>query len=600
VETSGDRCFAISASLWSALVFVVSGCSLPLQDEASQIMNRCTSSSDCGADAACVADDGGLSSCVSTKADLSGLLVEVRPSAAGLGSSTQGQVQSGAGYLLRPEDAGLRVTGSDLGGVLSWNADLPPLVEISDGTVRVLAKGDGCRLAAGDTIAAEVFFYRSVEQAGLPVAEYHAITSIVDGEDRFSVSLPAGEYDVYVKPQGDPSLCTGVASETLELPPYFIRQLPIGAGNVHLNISLPERRQLFGQVTTALDISDWSIALTDRIAGRLISTESTLVHDDLVQIPSYQIEYHPTAGPGPYEPPWVRVRAPSPELSPQVLWKLEEVDLDGDSECNLTMGALTKPVDVQAQVLSTDERDGVPSSVTLVGNFENVEASVRFQFERTVQTDEDGRFSTQLFPASLDEPGRYDVFARPLSDATPEAIGMAGDWEINAGAPCFCGHAVVLPPRALVSALVQTRSGEPVIAAVSASQSAANEDKIAPRAIDTDIVGGSLSLPLDPGTFDLSIKPEAASGFPWLVTSQLQIQTGQAATQLGTLEVPYPVVLRGQVLDASGQAVPHAPITAYLPVTGAEESSSSVVQIAATVSDVDGVFTLLLPPSLAH
>ena len=580
-------------------VLPASGCSIPLEDQAPMVLNRCGSASDCGPDATCADDGRGATTCVATAGDLTGLLVEVRPATA---TSGTGEVQAGAGYLLRPEDVGTRVAGTELGGVISWDANLPPLVDIVDGRVRAYAKDDACAAAAGASMPADVFFTRFTPEAGLPSAEYHTTTTIAGPDDHtFAISLPAGRYDVYVQPQLPPVCTTEEPPPCCALPlppPYFIRDLAIDPGNTKLNIPLPEQIKLSGQVSTGLDISDWTIALVDRRAGKLISTEPILLHDPLLKIAQYELYYHPTSGPEPYQPPWVRVRAPEPDYSPVILWGLEDVDLDGNSEVDLSIAdTLTNPVPVQAQILASDERTTVESNVTLIGTFPG---APNVLFERTLQTLPDGSFSTQLFPASQTEPAHYKCFARPANDDTIEAIGVSGDWEIRADEECFCGHTVLLPERTVVSAQVSTQSGQPLDAPVAATQSADAADLVAPRPVNSEIVAGSLSLRLDPGTFDVTVKPTSESGFPWLVTSQLQIPADQATTALGSLEVPFPVVLRGRVLDAMGAPVPHASITGWLPVVDPEDESSSVVQIGETVSDADGSFVLLLPPKLTH
>ena len=175
---TGARLIALAAA---AFALLSNACSIPLADALGTNFNRCSTSADCGPDAACVDDGAGSTTCVATQADLTGLLVEVRPSAASV-DSTGREIQTGAGYLLEPEMAGVRLAGGDLAGSIGWDANLPPLVDIIDGRIKAYASGDGCAMAVGDSIPAEVFFSRSVSHVGLPSSEYHAVAAgQVDG-----------------------------------------------------------------------------------------------------------------------------------------------------------------------------------------------------------------------------------------------------------------------------------------------------------------------------------------------------------------------------------------------------------------------------------
>src|SRR5262245_2496674 len=62
------------------LGLAVPGCGLPLADVSSGPLNTCESNSDCAAGGVC-ASVGSSKACVATRADLPGLLLEIRPAA---------------------------------------------------------------------------------------------------------------------------------------------------------------------------------------------------------------------------------------------------------------------------------------------------------------------------------------------------------------------------------------------------------------------------------------------------------------------------------------------------------------------------------------
>src|SRR5262249_8039182 len=144
--------------------------------------------------------------------------------------------------------------------------------------------------------------------------------------------------------------------------------------------------------------------------------------------------------------------------------------------------------------------------------------------------------------------------------------------------PCgFCGQAIQLPNKTLLHAEVKAPTGEgmrqttanadPSIPKSSAYfQNTLFEPAPDPRNATSTVDSGTLSMPVDPGTFDLSIRTAAAPGYPWLVRPQLTIDAGEDVPQLDPLEVSFPVVLQGVLRDADGKPVPGALMRAWLPL----------------------------------
>ncbi|MCA9601453.1 MAG: carboxypeptidase regulatory-like domain-containing protein [Myxococcales bacterium] len=103
---------------------------------------------------------------------------------------------------------------------------------------------------------------------------------------------------------------------------------------------------------------------------------------------------------------------------------------------------------------------------------------------------------------------------------------------------------------------------------------------------------GSLRVRLDPGVYDLIIKPPVDVGFPWLVRPATAIKRN--AEQL-FFEVPSPTVLRGTVTTNGGKASADVEVRAWAVVE--EATGTRLVTVARAVTGSDGSYVLLLPSS---
>jgi hypothetical protein len=128
-----------------------------------------------------------------------------------------------------------------------------------------------------------------------------------------------------------------------------------------------------------------------------------------------------------------------------------------------------------------------------------------------------------------------------------------------------------------------------------------------PRASAGGVGGnGEFALKADPGTFDITVRPNTDTGFPWLVMPNFPVTSISAG--LGRLGTPLPVSYRGTVTvpGADGPTpVPSAVVRAYIYLKGSDytadsENADSVLQIAETRAGTDGAFNLLVPAELNH
>jgi hypothetical protein len=115
---------------------------------------------------------------------------------------------------------------------------------------------------------------------------------------------------------------------------------------------------------------------------------------------------------------------------------------------------------------------------------------------------------------------------------------------------------------------------------------------------------------VDPGKFDVSMRPPASSGYAWFVKPG--VDTTDGPQDLGVVGRKAPSALRGTTTGlfvegkaVSTKAIGSCSVRAYayldkdLAYTRDDAAAVSVVQVAETRSDENGAFRLLVPSSLA-
>ena len=127
----------VPAASGLALAFAAGACSIPYRQSADIQQNECKGHDDCGPEAVCAttssaADPAGKDTfCASTKADLAGVIFEIRP-------ATNAKFGAGTSYLIEPAAQGIGLQSS-IAGPVPFDPVLPPLVSISPGEVNCLA-----------------------------------------------------------------------------------------------------------------------------------------------------------------------------------------------------------------------------------------------------------------------------------------------------------------------------------------------------------------------------------------------------------------------------------------------------------------------------
>ncbi|MCA9538274.1 MAG: carboxypeptidase regulatory-like domain-containing protein [Myxococcales bacterium] len=202
-------------------------------------------------------------------------------------------------------------------------------------------------------------------------------------------------------------------------------------------------------------------------------------------------------------------------------------------------------------------------------------------------TDEDGRFTTTLYP------GRYRVDLEPPADA-PYRLGRL-EVDVSEDAPLE----LVVTPRTPVAGVVLDPDGGPVQGALVEArlESAAFADPRLnapgetppPRAfqVETD-EQGRFQLLLDPGTHRLHVAPGAASGLPAL---SAPLTVPPLATDLPAVRVTLPPAAALQIAlrDARGRPAEGVMVEAW------RTDGEAPVVIGVGTTDTEGQVTVRVP-----
>lgn len=205
------------------------------------------------------------------------------------------------------------------------------------------------------------------------------------------------------------------------------------------------------------------------------------------------------------------------------------------------------------------------------------------RYRTTLSTDGAGRFATVV------PPGLYDVVIEPA-----EGTGFG---KVRKVLDVSGTRAATLepPPRTVALGQAALSDGRPLATA----QVLAMPSRVQPDAARLPRAGramtgadGRFQLELDQGSYDVTIVPEAGSGFPRVVTTRA---IGGAQEDIGTLVVPVPMRIPLTVRAPSASEAPGLPIArAVLRVFAEPVGGGPAVEIASAFTDPSGKCEILL------
>lgn len=568
----------------------LSGCVI-LGGDADAVANRCSADSDC-ADGVCV-DVGGAPTCVTKRADLPGLILEVQPSAqAPYGAGTSFLVPFGGGGLSAQSDTGI---------VVEQNIALPHAV-VSPIELYVDYDYQGCPLPTTKKLPADFIFFRNAPHDGLPDHEGKAIE--LEGQtNAYVVDLPQGIYDMHVIPRA-PKGCMAPPP-----PPTFHRELNVTQGgklDLHLTAAPHVVSGTVG-FPKGQDLTGWSIQVVEPKRGKPISATQVLEVEPFALYANYSLEYFWSGTPD--TSPVLRLRPPEGVNAPRLFWEIAALSPLNPNAQNVEANLVLVDLDAVGRDVDAFVVDTQGSPVVSTITFRSLElsgnASNNANYTIVVDTDQDGRFTTKL------PPGKYKVIAHPTFDTTKAVT--TDDWEITSTDDCVCGKGLVIRDKSTLSGIVSLPNGMPLISGAATVYPSRLPERpylsshLVADAPTSQIASSSLgptgdfSLLADPGLVDLLVVPPPDSLFPWLVRSQLDVQPnadGAEMFELPSLVLSHPAIVGGIVRSPDDAVVASGIVRAWMPVTAVGYDSTVVIQIGETTTGLDGHFTLPLAPSL--
>ncbi|MCH2107746.1 MAG: carboxypeptidase-like regulatory domain-containing protein [Polyangiaceae bacterium] len=584
---------------------VLTGCNVAYDlEEAATSANECQEDSDCGFG---ICDQG---VCLATNTDLNSVLVEVTPAA-----STQ--KIAGVRFLLDRGQLEEAPTATESDALRSdVLIELPHVSQVS-GTVSgadlrpsscvdyVEAVADDVAPSQDGSLPVRVSLIPRERLLGLTNPAF--VTEVDSGDQRsysFELSASPGQYDLYVEPLAMAGDCVR--------PPYLVIDQEIAAGEVQVELELPEPSRLSLRVdwpdaTTELD--GWTVAVLERDSGRRLSNIVELSPDARIPGKSqYQIElaYSQVDGGDPDATvELIRLAPPETSVAPTLYFERRVVELLQDSVGVIDqIGALNAPVSLEGTVDFSQPEMMARAALSFSAlSVEGVAPGTVASFERIVESDEQGRFRAELLP------GTYRVLIEPSDPGFAQReLEFVVSSETAAQAVSF-----EVVPRARLTGSILSFTGDPApgvkVEAISRTASSAyNSDDAGAtsfaRGRSVGVISekdGRFEILVDPGEYDLVARTESGSDFAWAV--HLGLSVSDADIGLGTLDLPLPIKFRGILDSLDVGSLPSAFVRVYAYLDQQRDVANfdeavELVQVGEVRADEFGEFNLLLPSFL--
>jgi hypothetical protein len=280
--------------------------------------------------------------------------------------------------------------------------------------------------------------------------------------------------------------------------------------------------------------------------------------------------------------------------------------------------AIPPPVSVSGKVVSPPGTPRAPVSANLhfvaTDLYESIPAGCQgapesqFQFDVSIATSgEDAAFNVTLpqglYSVTIDPTDPSSGFAKSIVQAQFPPVGDCLAKRAITGQTL---QSVTLVP---VTGSAAVADGRPLAYATVSFAPAAFllTDPSAPAAADwprsfqvTTDANGNFSAQIDPGTYDITVRPVDGTRFPWVVATALSFPQPPGACPL-SFSVPAPSLLSLTLQDSTGTAVKQAVVRAYafVPCTPVvtEQCNDVALQIGEAYTDTNGSFEMYLAPT---
>lgn len=446
---------ARAASLRVALLALLApvACTVNLEkgDASSLATNQCTSSSDCGSgtcwSGTCVAYEGALST----------LLLEVTPPTT---------VQNVGGVRFLQIDRTFARSSED------HNLNLDRVSTVRGFVFGYDAKAKGC---SSSDAPLEVTFTPQEQSYGLPTVSYVVRTqaTVVGSECQsqlqpapsgsvrgFVVDVPAGNYDVYVRPVPDGSGGDAGAGPSCDIVPELFSGIAPQAGDFCLALPARPSQQLAVDVrwpASAPSLDGWTVDVVHPLSGQLLSERRVLqgaptaLGADTGYTATIRYSRIGSDDAAKQGQELLRLTPPSKERGPVVQFALSALvaptapAAGGIPHAVLpTFGPFPGPVLLDSWVWRADAfarnlEVPIPASVTFTATrLEGIQSGVFASFSTTVNVGKDGRLRAVVLP------GDYRVRVLPevgLGLAATEVSSVSVSCRRDPSSPDLCAAA---------------------------------------------------------------------------------------------------------------------------------------------------------------
>ena len=454
-------------------------------------------------------------------------------------------------------------------------------------------------------------------------------TSEASAEDNYAhVRIPPGQVALYFEPILDVEAAAEAPNDCTLVPLLALGQT-IEPGNGSCNQPLPIAKRLTVDVAISVNkdgkspLDGFVLDIVDPLLGLRLSTQVTLATSTIeAGIAHHLIElaYQPVVGEGSSSlvgRELFRFTPPSSKVAPTYYVARLAADLFGTDR--LVINHITVvPSEVVVEGKVESEAGSVPilSQVTAVlKNASDISTGAIAQFHPSTTSDELGRFRLSLVA------GEYDVVVTPqfetryASTVTPWTIAPS---PVEQGAKLVSLPATSTLTGRVIGSAEQNGVWSANIFAIPSTigqkstfiDSLVGDGRSIGRRSSTGLVDadGAFELAVDPGNYDVFIRPSEGSGYPWAVLPNTVVTESVAG--LGPVRLSAPFAFSGYVTvpgtSQSGERVvlPNALIRAYAlfdangQLVGDWASAIAAVQIGEARASSLGQYELLLPASL--
>lgn len=412
----------------------------------------------------------------------------------------------------------------------------------------------------------------------------------------WSATLPVGRYERILRPAPPFDDAFPPSHQIVEVTGRGVGQFDLTLDDVNTRTFTIESSP------GALDLEGFTVALESSITRRRISRVATLASGP------NEVELYTSGFPVLQDVPIELVLAPPRDqvAVPSLVAPANPASIAPRQ----TYPVVPPPVEVSGRVVAQPNNLAVParvlvSSVPEVGAILSSE-NVLLRYETELETDAEGRFAMML------PPGRFDIGIVP--DVRSGYAMAISTLVVNDRDPVQGGKSFAVARKARLEGFVELADGTPLAAAEVEARPAVEPGNVSPSTAPTTSTlplfsrsmrtaqvrtgaDGSYSLELDPGYFDVVVKPREGTRFPWVVSTSHKIEDKDVA--LEKLIVPAPIRLTRTLLARA------SPSSAAFPVRGALVRAFTIppgkniaVEIGRAVSSsgggTDGLFELFL------